>query len=334
MTEHKRITPKADDGKAPRRSLIERADDAFGLDRLSPRRVPGDLPHPPARPASRKAREQAPETSAPKGEASGQQGTSTALALSQEGSAEQAVALCGPRQAVDREQLRAEGLIEPEEPVTGQLEEFRIVKRELLADARAGGDPLARRILVCSPHAGEGKTYCATNLAIAMAAERKMEVVLVDADVVKPSVTRRLGIEGGAGLMDAIADPAIRPEELVIETDIEGLFVLPAGSGSLRDSEYLASTRTGEVLDRLTRAAPDRILIFDTPPALAASPAAELAAHVGQAILVVRADETSRAALEDAQHLLSACHDIKLLLNAARYSPSGRRFGDYGKGSA
>lgn len=336
MTEHKRITPKADDGKAPRRSLIERADDAFGLDRLAPPRVPGDLPKAPSRPNFRAAREQAPETAAPKKEPAGGQdaSTSTALALSKQQPAEQAVALCGPRQAVDREQLRAEGLIEPEEPVTGQLEEFRIVKRELLADARAGGDPLARRILVCSPHAGEGKTYCATNLAIAMAAERKMEVVLVDADVVKPSVTRRLGIEGGAGLMDAIADPAIRPEELVIETDIEGLFVLPAGSGSLRDSEYLASTRTGEVLDRLTRAAPDRILIFDTPPALAASPAAELAAHVGQAILVVRADETSRAALEDAQHLLSACHDIKLLLNAARYSPSGRRFGDYGKGSA
>ena len=52
--------------------------------------------------------------------------------------------------------------------------------------------------------------------------------------------------------------------------------------------------------------------------------------HVGQALLVVRADETSRAALEDAQQLLSACADIKLLLNAARYSPSGRRFGTYG----
>ena len=46
--------------------------------------------------------------------------------------------------------------------------------------------------------------------------------------------------------------------------------------------------------------------------------------------VVVRADETSRAALEDAQQLLSACPDIKLLLNATRFSPSGRRFGDYG----
>jgi Mrp family chromosome partitioning ATPase len=239
------------------------------------------------------------------------------------------VAFCGAHAAIDRTHLRNGGLIVPEDPVTGLLEEFRIVKRELLADARAGATALARRILVCSPHSGEGKTYCATNLAIALAAERDLEVLLVDADVVNPSVTRRLGIAAEQGLMDALADPAILPESLVIRTDIEGLFVLPAGTASARDAEWLASARTGEVLDRLTEGAPDRILIFDTPPALAASPAAELAQHVGQALLVVRADETARAALEDAQQLLSACSDIKLLLNAARYSPSGRRFGSY-----
>jgi Mrp family chromosome partitioning ATPase len=232
---------------------------------------------------------------------------------------------------VDRDHLRDAGLIVPEDSVTGLLEEFRIVKRELLADARASDTPLARRILVCSPHPGEGKTYCATNLAIALAAERDLEVLLVDADVVRPSITARLGIEAEHGLMDALANPAIRPESLVIATDIDGLFVLPAGTASSRDAELLASVRTAALLERLTQGAPNRILIFDTPPALAASPAAELAQHVGQALLVARADETSRAALEDAQQLLSACGDIKLLLNAARYSPSGRRFGTYGR---
>jgi Mrp family chromosome partitioning ATPase len=314
MTEHSRITPPDEPGRE-RRSLIERAGDAFGLDRLGSAGAPKDLPEPPRQapepPATEPARASAPAAAA---------------------RPRQPVALSGPQQAVDRECLRREGLIVPEDPVTGQLEEFRIVKRELLAEMRGGTDPLARRILVCSPHPGEGKTYCATNLAIALAAERDMEVVLVDADVVKPSVTRRLGIEGGPGLMDVLADPALQPEACVISTDIEGLFVLPAGGSSVRDAEYLTSNRTVEVLDRLTQGAPNRILVFDTPPALAASPAAELAGHVGQALLVVRADETSRAALEDAQQLLSACPDIKLLLNAARYSPSGRRFGDYGKG--
>ena len=62
---------------------------------------------------------------------------------------------------------------------------------------------------------------------------------------------------------------------------------------------------------------------------LAASPAAELAKHVGQTILVARADRTGKSALEDAAQLLSACPDIKLVLNNAIFSPSGRRFGSY-----
>ncbi|MFM7403595.1 MAG: AAA family ATPase [Erythrobacter sp.] len=317
-------------------SLFERADAAFGLDprRTGPKLPPITSSLPPVpelrrRPAAAPAAPQphaAPQPVATQHGAPQEAATRPAPAPE----APRAVAFSGPFARIDRSHLRDNGLIVPEDPVTGLLEEFRIVKRELLADARAGASALARRILVCSPHQGEGKTYCATNLAIALAAERGLEVLLVDADMVRPSITERFGIEAEHGLMDALAHPAVQPESLVIRTDIEGLFVLPAGTASSRDAEYLASARTGAVLDRLTQGAPDRIVIFDTPPALAASPAAELAKHVGQAVLVVRADETSRAALEDAQQLLSACDDIKLLLNAARYSPSGRRFGSYG----
>ncbi|TAD77564.1 MAG: capsular biosynthesis protein [Sphingomonadales bacterium] len=299
-------------------SLFERADATYGLD---PRRTAPKLPDVPPVPETVRRAAPAPQVEPRPG---------SSAKPAPPPSAPKAVAFCGPFVRIDREHLRVAGLIVPEDPVTGLLEEFRIIKRELLADARAGDTPLARRILVCSPHPGEGKTYCATNLAIALAAERNLEVLLVDADVVKPSVAERFGLEADHGFMDALADPAILPESLVIRTDIDGLFVLPAGTATARDAEYIASARTGEVLDRLTQGAPDRIIIFDTPPALAASPAAELAQHVGQALLVVRANETSRAALEDAQQLLSACGDIKLLLNATRYSPSGRRFGTYG----
>ena len=81
--------------------------------------------------------------------------------------------------------------------------------------------------------------------------------------------------------------------------------------------------------DRLTEGAPHRIVIFDSPPVLAASPAAELAKYVGQALVVVRADQTGQSSLEDAVSLLSACPNIQLLLNAVNFSPSGRRFGTY-----
>lgn len=335
MTEHKKIDP----GAAKPASLIERADAMFGLGQLgSGGGVPRNLPGPAQRrvaPAPVMRREPvapAPVAATPAPVAATPAPVAaTPAPAAAAPPAPEPVAFSGPFQKIPRDHLGRQGLIVPEAPVTALLEEFRIVKRELLADARSSNDHHARRILVCSPHSGEGKTYCATNLAIALAAERDIEVVLVDADVVRPSVTTRLGMAGGKGLMDALADPRLAPESLVITTDIPNLFVLPAGSGNTLDAEYLASDYTGELLDRLTDGAPRRVLVFDTPPALAASPAAELAAHVGQAVLVVRAEETSRAALEDAQQLLSACRDIKLLLNAARYSPSGRRFGKYGE---
>lgn len=237
------------------------------------------------------------------------------------------------RHRIDRAHLREQGLIEPEGTVSTLLEEFRIVKRELLQSARdaqikgAGGK--AQRMLVCSPLPGEGKTFCATNLALAMAAERDGEVLLVDADFAKPSILSVLGLPGGPGLMDALADPSIRVEDCVLGTDIPGLWVLPAGNQTTRDSEYLASGKTAELLDRLTQGAPNRMVIFDSPPVLAASPAAEIAKYVQQAVLIVRADSTGQRSIEDALHLLSHCEDIKLLLNDARFSPSGRRFGSY-----
>ena len=239
------------------------------------------------------------------------------------------VALRGKRQAVNREHLRDQGLIDPDNAASALMEEFRIVKRQILQSARNFDSAYGRRILVCSPHTGDGKTFCASNLAIALAAERDIEVVLIDADFAKPSVTQTFGVADGPGFMDALASESANPERLVIETDIRGLWLMPAGRQTGNDSEYLTSRRTSDVLERLTQDAPNRILVFDSPPALAASPAAELAKHVGQSVLVARADKTGQNALEDAVQLLSSCPDIKLLLNAAQFSPSGRRFGSY-----
>lgn len=239
------------------------------------------------------------------------------------------VKLRGKRQSVNREHMRDQGLIDPDNAATALMEEFRIVKRQILQAARNHGNDSGRRVLVCSPHTGDGKTFCASNLAIALAAERDIEVVLIDADFAKPSIISTFGLTDGPGFMDALASDTVNPERLVIETDIRGLWIMPAGRQTGNDSEYLTSKRTSEVLDRLTADAPNRILIFDSPPALAASPAAELAKLVGQSVLVARADKTALNALEDAVQLLSGCPDIKLLLNAAQFSPSGRRFGSY-----
>jgi protein-tyrosine kinase len=234
---------------------------------------------------------------------------------------------------VDRQRLLSLNFIDPYGAVTGLSEEFRIVKRQLLLAARGGKGiepiPHGERILICSANPNEGKTFCAVNLALSMASEKDNRVLLVDADFAKPSVLARLGMEGGRGLMDALADPSIDVEDLVIETDIEGLSVLPAGAQTNQDTEYLAASRTAAVLDQLTSHDPSRIIIFDSPPALAASPASVLALHVGQAVMVVHADVTTDSALRDALSLLSGCEHIQLLLNRTKFSPTGRKFGNY-----
>lgn len=247
--------------------------------------------------------------------------------------AAQAVQFTGNRHPVKRSHLRDQGLIVPEGSVTGLLEEFRIVKRTLLLNAsqlrQQGMGYESQRVLICSPHPGEGKSFTSVNLALAIAAEKDSEVLLVDADFAKPSILSMLGLPGGPGLMDALAEPEIDVADCVIGTDIPGLWVLPAGNATTSDTEWLSHTRAREVLDRLVMGAPNRFVIFDSPPALAASPAAELAKYVGQAVVVARADRTGQGALEDAISLLSACPNIQLLLNAVHFSPSGRRFGSY-----
>jgi protein-tyrosine kinase len=234
---------------------------------------------------------------------------------------------------ISRERLAAHNFIVPDGPVTGLSEEFRIVKRQLLLSARGGKGidaiPHGERILVCSAHPNEGKTYCAINLALSMASEKDNRVLLVDADFAKPSVLSTLGIESSPGFMDALADDSVDAETFIIETDIDGLSILPAGARTNQDTEYLAASRTAQIIDQLTRNDPSRIIIFDSPPALAASPASVLALHVGQTLMIVRADETTDSALRDALNLLNGCDHVQLLLNRAKFSPTGRKFGNY-----
>ena len=238
----------------------------------------------------------------------------------------------GGRATIDRALLAERRMIVPGAPIDALTEEFRLVKRQLLTTARAirrEDADLSRTILVCSAQPNDGKTYCAVNLAISMAAEREVEVLLIDADFAKPDVMARLGLPEGPGLLDALADPNIEIERCVVRTDLPHLSLLPCGTKTTADTELVASARTGALIAQLLAADPTRILIFDSPPVLAASPASVLANYVGQAMLVVRADRTGEGDLREAVALLDGCEHVQLILNAVRYAPGGRRFGSY-----
>jgi Mrp family chromosome partitioning ATPase len=344
MSKHTKIKVPGKDADQGSDSMIERAVKAFDLRRFAPPPVPEQWRHSASKPIPKPRPVHVAGSGAEVAAVVAPQERRAAAQLPPAPEIEPAppprpaATFSDIKHKVDRQHLRDQGLIIPEGNVTALLEEFRIVKRHILVQSaelrrmaaqNRSNSGAAQRVLVCSPLPGEGKTYCSVNLALSIAAEKESEVLLVDADFAKPSVLNALGLNGGRGLMDALADPSLDVADFVMTTDIPGLKVLPAGNMTNSDSEYLRSSRTADVLDRLTDSAPQRMVIFDSPPALAASPAAELAKYVGQALVVARADSTGQGALEDAISLLSACPNIELLLNAAHFSPSGRRFGSY-----
>jgi len=236
---------------------------------------------------------------------------------------------------VDRALLAENGMIVPGAPIGPLAEEFRLVKRQLIITSKrlieTGDADKARTVLICSARPQDGKTFCSVNLALSMAAERDTEVLLVDADVAKPDVLARLGLAEGPGLLDALDDSSVDVEDLVIRTDVPHLSVLACGTRKASDTELLASARTRTVLQRLLSANPRRLVIFDSPPALAASPASVLAMLAGQVMMVVRADKTPESEVTAAINLLDACEHIQLVLNSVAFVPGSRRFGYYGK---
>lgn len=233
---------------------------------------------------------------------------------------------------VDRVALAEAGFALPDQRPGPLAEEFRIVKRQLLLRAAGeGGVPVknGRMILVCSANPDEGKTFCSVNLALSMARETDLDIILVDSDLNNPEIVKLMGIEDGPGLIDAIADPAISIESCLVPTDITNLSILRSGRRTDDATELLASQRTQELVEQLLQQNPTRIAIFDSPPALSASPASVLAMHAGQTVMVVKADVTSEAELREALELLNGCDHIQLLLNGVTFTPNGKRFSSY-----
>lgn len=352
----------------PPKGLLERADDLFHFGEaikgknLPPLDIPAELIPPEPTPPAAEAVATSQPLPEPGGAPVGETGAQAAPARHALVPVFRARDWTGTARPLDREAMAEAGYLVPGAPVTALAEEFRIVKREVLGRMRGGRKqtavPHGNIVLITSAQPGEGKTFCAINLAVSLAAEQGLEVLLVDADFAQPKILQALGIakngaaedgEGGAtaapepakggrpsdpGLMDALADPTLAVEDLVIRTDVPSLSVLGAGSGSRKDTEFLSSARTDAILSALVSGRPDRIVLFDSSPLLATSAPAALANHVGQVLLVVRADRTTEATLRDAAGLLSGCGTVELLLNGARFSTSRRQYGSYYGGDA
>ena len=231
---------------------------------------------------------------------------------------------------LDLASMSAEGIVTPTASRSQIADQYRVIKRPLIRNATGKGVASVRHgnlIMVTSALQGEGKSFTAVNLAMSMAMELDHTVMLVDADVARPSLPRMLGFPDGPGLLD-ILETSASMSSVLLRTNIDKLTILPSGRPHHRATELLASDAMRELLDDIATRYADRIVIFDSPPLLLTTEARVLAQHMGQVVMVVHANKTLQSDVEHALSTIEMCPVRLMLLNQAR----GNAISGYGYG--
>lgn len=240
---------------------------------------------------------------------------------------------------IDLDHLARAGIVTPNAPRTQIADQFRVIKRPLIANAMGKGASTivnGNLIMVSSALPGEGKTFTAINLAMSIATELDYTVMLVDADVSRPSVMKVLGLPASPGLLDLVLDESKDVSDVLLKTSIDKLTLLPSGTPHARATELLASDAMIHLLDNMAKRYADRIIVFDSPPLLLATESRVLASHMGQIVVVVQAEKTLQSDVAHALATIEACPVKLLLLNQARtLFKAGYEYGHgYGYGHA
>ncbi len=238
---------------------------------------------------------------------------------------------------LDLVRIAEQGLVTPNEPRSLIAEQFRLIKRPLLGNVAKGGPGgIARANLVgvTSALPGEGKSFTALNLAMSIAMEMDRSVLLVDADVVRPSLPRMLGVRPGPGLLDLLGSPPMEFSRALMRTNVDKLAFLQAGTLHPKSVELLASDAMLALLEEVAARYADRVIIFDTPPLLVTTESRVLASRMGQVVFVVRAGRTQQAQVTQALATIESCPIKLMMLNGAdESSDGGYGYGGYGYGS-
>jgi len=239
------------------------------------------------------------------------------------------------RVGIDLEKLQSSGIVTPNAQRSRVADEFRVIKRPLISNATGRGAAALRHgnlIMVTSAVPGEGKSFTSLNLAMSIAAELDHTVMLVDADVARPSILRMLGLPDAPGLLDLLEGKA-EMSDVLLKTDVDKLTILPSGTPHARATELLASDAMRLLLDDISKRYPDRIVIFDSPPLLMTTEARVLASQMGQVVLVVQAEKTLQADVQQALSTIETCPVKMMLLNRVQAEGKGAYGYGYGYGS-
>lgn len=231
---------------------------------------------------------------------------------------------------IDLKRLRTLGFVTPDGGRSQVVEEFRAIKRPLLRGAFEGaGQGRDHLIVVTSARPGEGKTFCSINLAMSIASERGLNVLLVDGDVVKSDLPEVLGFRAETGFLDLLVDKTLDLADILVRTNIPNLSVLPAGNNNDHATELMAGPAMADLISDLATRYSDRVIIFNAPPVLVSSEASVLAAWAGQVVMVVEADATSRGDVDHALSVLGDDVNVNFVLNKVTDRRGKERYGAY-----
>jgi capsular exopolysaccharide synthesis family protein len=195
-------------------------------------------------------------------------------------------------------------------------EAFRKLKTQIFL--HPGNSP--RSILVTSAAPKEGKTLVAVNLAVAISKEIHNDVILVDGDLRKPAI--RLEKNNSAkGLSNYLSDGTAL-SEILIESEIEKLRVILAGSSTRKSSELIRSKKMEELLQSLRGFGDNTYIVIDSPPIIATADPSLLSKMVDAVILVVRAGYTSRESIQNAIKSIDRQKIIGVVFNQIGIKPS------------
>ena len=239
-----------------------------------------------------------------------------------------------PSLHLNYKRLQSLGFTTPDSPRSGNTEEFRVIKRQILktvfSEGRTRRSGKSNIVMVTSSVPGEGKTFMSLNLALSLTMERDLYVLLVDSDNHRHSLSNLIGIdEGSVGLVDLLIDRSLKLPDIMRRTDLPNLTIIPAGTAHHQGAELLSSKEMGKLMGDLATRYPDRIIIIDTPPVLASTEGVVLSAHVGHAVVVVQKDRTAKRQLHRTLDMLGECENLSCILNM---DTAEQRFSEYAYG--
>lgn len=238
-----------------------------------------------------------------------------------------------PKVHIPLEELESQGYVSVLGNRCAINEEFRGIKQKVLSNAfgpLSQSLPNANLVMISSATASEGKSFCALNLALSIALEQDKTVLLVDCDVLNPSLDKKMHIKPKQGLIEYLSSEADDVQDIIHLTNLEKLRFITAGRKHHLSNELLASEKMAQLAQEFVSRYPDRLVIMDCPPLLGINETSVLSTLAGQILIVVEEGRSAMANIKNAIDALDRNKAIGFVLNKST-RPTNSNYG-YGYG--